>query len=167
MKMAAHVAMDEGPVPEDGAAPSPKVMKKKRRGRPLTGDVHASALIYRYVKDAAEICDEMRRDIFAASRRGGSVDITEFAHACKTSVDDERMQTLFALLDEDGGGTLELAEVASVLRNNAEARALAGNFSKLEDLVRLANERRKRKSTRRRPATNMANVPVVAEAFGA
>ena len=83
----------------------------------------------------------------------GNVDITEFAHACKTSVDDERMQTLFALLDEDGGGTLELAEVASVLRNNAEARALAGNFSKLEDLVRLANERRKRK--RRRTAAKL------------
>ena len=65
--------------------------------------------------------------------------------ACKTDVSNEDCRKLFALLDEDGGGTLECGELIHALRTNPEAKALAEKFESLLELVKLSTLRKRRR----------------------
>ena len=86
----------------------------------------------------------------------------EFEAVC-ASDDADGVARLFALLDADGSGEADLAEVRQILGTDAEARALASRFSALEKLSKYAARtarparkkkklggKKKRKSSRRK-----------------
>ena len=79
--------------------------------------------------------------------RDGSLDLEEFRHACKAAPGDADCEKLFALLDEDGGGSLECSEIAHALRTNPEAKALAEKYESLHDICRMAAVRKRRRSS--------------------
>ena len=72
--------------------------------------------------------------------RVGELDTAEFNELVNPdgAHDAADVSRLFGLLDEDGGGTIECAELAHALRTNPEAQALAENFEALHDIIQLS-----------------------------
>ena len=93
----------------------------------------------------------------------GQLSLDQFLAACRVVAGDDEGRrdatALFQLLDEDGSGGLECAELAHALKTNAEAAALARKFAGLRQLVRLATARAKRKQT-------MQALPIAKDAGG-
>ena len=69
----------------------------------------------------------------------------EFAAACLVAGEDPRVRELFTLLDKDQDGAISVEEMAFGLRSNEQAKALAGEFASLTELVMLSNQQRKKR----------------------
>ena len=103
----------------------------------------------------------------------GSLDLEEFQAVCGGD-DHHTVAKLFALLDEDGGGTLDVAEICHALEVNKEAVELAKNFHSLHDLVDLSVARshrhkkhhHKRHKKQRKVVVKERRTALVKELFG-
>ena len=73
----------------------------------------------------------------------GNLDIKDFIALCGGENAAEVRQ-LFAMLDEDMSGTLEISEIGHALKHNKQAAELAQHYSGLHDLCHLARGRKKR-----------------------
>ena len=86
----------------------------------------------------------------------GSLDVDEFLAACAPSNGDREAaaRQLFALIDEDRSGAVDVHELGHVLSTDAAARKLADGFDSLHELVSIAQKKkRNRRGTvsQRRP----------------
>ena len=74
----------------------------------------------------------------------GELSYEEFTKVCGGSdADQPTVRKLFDLLDEDGGGTIDVRELSNALKHSEEATSLAAKFEQLHELVDLSRKRKK------------------------
>ena len=105
----------------------------------------------------------------------GELDFATFLHVCDPDGkhDEGEIKNLFALLDEDKGGTIAMDEIVHALRTNEQAKELAQHYDSLHDIVQLACVRKRRRMSQakraelKRKKTMTKDKIKAAAAFGA
>ena len=149
-------------------------MKKKKRGKSKMARRATSSKLRR-ARSREAFMASMEKAFAAIDKDADAhIDFGEFVGVClhgehhDVEHEDEEdsqlaeVRELFELLDEDGGGALEVGELAHALRTNARASELARNYDALNDLLAAVEERRKKRKRKRRKKSKAATTAVAA-----